>query len=352
MNSRTSKTRTNSSHTGRTRRCRRALAKHDPPRHAPSRPPGSSATRTFVEQGAQSLGDGEERRVVLEVRLPRAGEVDRLDADDPAGPLRQHDDAVGEEHGLRHRVGDEHHRRRQRLAQPGEQVAHVVAGDLVERRRTARPSAAAARRAPSPGRGRRAAASRPTARAGRRSAKSARPTSASRSAGERAASLVASRLTSSSRRALGATVRHGSSAGDCGTNPTRLATRATCGLAPSTSTMPALGSSRPPIRRSSVVLPLPAAPRTVTISPGATSRSISRSASRRPKNLVTPRTLIDADTSPRVWRSQHALPPIWASCRRTLSRSGRAVRTDSVMPDRRRMRSVRRRPVARSGALA
>ena len=38
----------------------------------------------------------------------------------------------------------------------------------------------------------------------------------------------------------------------------------------------------------------------MTISPGATSRSISRSASRRPKNLVTPRTLIDADTSPRV----------------------------------------------------
>src|SRR5688500_10119175 len=60
--------------------------------------------------------------------------------------------------------------------------------------------------------------------------------------------------------------------------------------------MPALGSSRPPMSRSSVVLPLPDAPSTVTISPGATSRSIIRSASSPPKNLVTPRRRIEADT--------------------------------------------------------
>ena len=48
------------------------------------------------------------------------------------GPLRQHDDTVGEVHRLGDRVGDEHDRRRQRLAQPGEEVAHVGAGDLVE----------------------------------------------------------------------------------------------------------------------------------------------------------------------------------------------------------------------------
>ena len=78
------------------------------------------------------------------------------------------------------------------------------------------------------------------------------------------------------------------------------------------------------MRRSSVVLPLPEAPSTVTISPGATSRSISRSASSRPKNLVTPRTLIDADTSARVRSASPALRPATPSrsSRQAASRSG------------------------------
>ena len=50
---------------------------------------------------------------------------------------------------------------------------------------------------------------------------------------------------------------------------------------PSTTTVPAVGSSRPPTIRSSVVLPLPLGPRTVTISPAATVRSIGRQRSRR-----------------------------------------------------------------------
>ena len=48
------------------------------------------------------------------------------------GPGRQHADAVGDEHRLGDRVGDEQHGRRQLLAQPGEEVAHVGPGDLVE----------------------------------------------------------------------------------------------------------------------------------------------------------------------------------------------------------------------------
>ena len=50
----------------------------------------------------------------------------------------------------------------------------------------------------------------------------------------------------------------------------RLAGRASCGVAPSTVTVPVVGSTSPPTRRSSVVLPLPLGPSTVTTSPGAT----------------------------------------------------------------------------------
>ncbi len=87
---------------------------------------------------------------------------------------------------------------------------------------------------------------------------------------------------------MAATVRHGSSAGDWGTKPIRLAARAAWGLAPATVTVPVVGSSRPPTIRSNVVFPLPLGPRTVTISPGSTPRSIGARASTVPNDFATP----------------------------------------------------------------
>ena len=161
-------------------------------------------------------------------------------------------------------------------------------------------------------------------------AKSARPTSPSSSSGSgstrrrRAGSLPATAARSGRRCAKAA------APGDCGTNPTRLATRARCGLASSTVTRPALGSSSPPISRSSVVFPLPDAPRTVTISPGSTSRSIIRSASSPPKNLVTPRRRIEADTRPRVLAAPQELVTRAQLCRRTSSRACRRISSRSL----------------------
>ena len=108
------------------------------------------------------------------------------------GRLRQDDDAVGQVHRLGHRMGDEHDRRRQRLAQPGEEMAHVLPGDLVEGGERLVHQQQSVRQAPSPGRARRAAASRPTARAGRhRRTRRDRPRRAVRRGARRVARGVA-----------------------------------------------------------------------------------------------------------------------------------------------------------------
>ena len=106
----------------------------------------------------------------------------------------------------------------------------------------------------------------------------------------------ARRLTSRSRRALASTVRHGSRAGDWGTKPMRFSDRATCGLDPSTDTLPAVGSTSPPTMRRSVVLPLPDGPSTVTISPDSMVRSRGPSASTAPNRCATPASSMAAVT--------------------------------------------------------
>ena len=139
------------------------------------------------------------------------------------GPRRQHDDAVGDEHRLGDRVGDEQHGRRQRFAQPGQEVAHVGAGDLVEggERLVHQQQRRAERHRPHEGDALLHAA-RQLVRVG--VGEVAEADLGEQLDGVRAAVATATRrLTSSSSRALAATVRHGSRAGDWGTNPMRLA---------------------------------------------------------------------------------------------------------------------------------
>src|SRR5215210_6712434 len=59
---------------------------------------------------------------------------------------------------------------------------------------------------------------------------------------------------------------------------------------PSMSISPAVGSSKPAIIRSVVVLPQPDGPSRARNSPGCTSRSMSSTATRSPKRFVTPRS--------------------------------------------------------------
>ena len=247
------------------------------------------------------------------------------------GPRRQHDDAVGDEHRLGDRVGDEQHGGRQRLAQPGQQVAHVGAGDLVEggERLVHQQQRRAERHRPHEGDALLHAA-RQLVRVGVGEVGEA-------DLGEQLGGVRAARrsprwrLTSSSRRALAATVRHGSRRRRLRDEADALGRRGPrAGWRRRRVTRPPVGSSRPPTMRSSVVLPLPLGPRTVTISPASTARSIGASASTAPNDLVTPDQL-DRD------RRRHG---------------GRAYRRRDRRRLRRRCRAVRGRSLAGSVAAA
>src|SRR3990170_295771 len=74
---------------------------------------------------------------------------------------------------------------------------------------------------------------------------------------------------------LASTVSQGWSRASWATRPRRLARRASAAAPPSTRTRPALGSTRPASRRSSVVLPMPLRPVTATTSPASTRRESS-----------------------------------------------------------------------------
>ena len=222
----TSNTRTSSSHSPPTTAMPTSAASRfsQPDGRVPRRAPFTAPAPSCSSVPQAAFVEGEERRPRPPARRA-AGRASAIGstADDPPRPGRQHDHPVRQEHGLGHGVGDEHDRGRQLLAQAGEQVAHVGAGDLVERgerlvhqqqRRTEghRPHqrdalAHPARQLVRVGVGEVGEADRGEQLLG----------ASARTAPE------ASRFTSSSRRALRATVRHGSSAGDCGTNPMRLA---------------------------------------------------------------------------------------------------------------------------------
>ena len=190
-------------------------------------------------RAAQPGLDGEERRVVLELGVAGAGEVDRSRcrrsgpgrADSTTTRSEMKTDSAIEWVTNRTVVASGSHSRASRWRMSARVISSRAAnGSSISS------SGRAERHRPDEAR--RAAACRPTARAGRRRrTRPGRPRRAARRRRARASAWRA-RLTSSSRRAFSATVRHGSSAGDCGTNPMRLAARATCGLAPSTRDRP------------------------------------------------------------------------------------------------------------------
>ena len=160
-------------------------------------------------------------------------------------------------------------RRRQRLAQPGQQVAHVGAGDLVEggerlvhqQQRRAEGDGAhegdallhAARQLVRVGVGELGQADL-VEQLGRRRAVA--PVVAPAVDVQQQAGVGLDRAPRQQGRRLGHEA-------DALARPA-----ASCGLAPSTVTVPAVGSTSPPTMRSSVVLPLPDGPSTVTTSPG------------------------------------------------------------------------------------
>ena len=70
---------------------------------------------------------------------------------------------------------------------------------------------------------------------------------------------------------------------------------------PSSSTVPSLGSSKPAIILSVVVLPHPDGPSIVKKWPRGMSRSISRTAVKSPKRFVSPRRLTLGAAAPVPW---------------------------------------------------
>ena len=119
----------------------------------------------------------------------------------------------------------------------------------------------------------------PDSSRGKRSAASASPTPASAS---RAAASAAARGTcarSSGRRTFAATRAHGISVGDWNTIARRrAASSAGTASSPHQRMRPAVGASSPATIRSSVVLPQPEGPSSVTNSPARTARSTGSSA--------------------------------------------------------------------------
>ena len=134
------------------------------------------------------------------VASPRSAEVDRDDVGDPARPRRHHHDAVGQEHRLGDRVGDEDDRRAGLARRCAAARPACARGSSRRGRRTARPSAGAAGRRPAPGRWRPAAACRRTAAPGgaRRSRPGATSSSSSRDRSRRSARVPAGSSSGSS----------------------------------------------------------------------------------------------------------------------------------------------------------
>ena len=91
-------------------------------------------------------------------------------------------------------------------------------------------------------------------------------------------------------------------------------------------TSPASALSSPPTIDSSVVLPAPLGPITATSSPSAASKLTSRSATRSPKRLVTPRTFTCATVLPR------APPPRQDLARAATPAPPAAIVAGSVVP--------------------
>ncbi|KQT94231.1 hypothetical protein ASG49_04850 [Marmoricola sp. Leaf446] len=125
----------------------------------------------------------------------------------------------------------------------------------------------------------------PESSCGRREPRWGRPTSSSDSATR--AARAARGSPSSPKATLRSTSRWGNRAWSWKTMPTRRRSGGRCRwpsstTSPPTPTTPASECSRPATSRSSVDLPQPEGPTTVTTSPGATSRSSPRTASTAP----------------------------------------------------------------------
>ena len=97
----------------------------------PSRP--SRGWPPVKERTAERHLQGEELGRLLLLGVSGPGEGDLPVGLDPAGPAGHDDDPVGEHDGLGDRVGHEHHRGLALLGQLQQEVAHLGAGDLVER---------------------------------------------------------------------------------------------------------------------------------------------------------------------------------------------------------------------------
>ena len=207
-----------------------------------------------------------ERRRGARFDAARPRDRDLVDAGDPARARRHHDHAVGEEHRLGDRMGDEDDGLPRAAPRPraGLRPRCAAARGSSRRassrraRRTARPSAGSADRAAAPGRARRAAACRRTARADAcRRTRRGRP--------DRAAAGARSRYfagpapdSSAGSSTLSSTERHFSSTAAWNTMPTRE-TGPTTG-APSTKTRPDVTGRSPAMMRISVDLPQPLGP--------------------------------------------------------------------------------------------
>ena len=155
------------------------------------------------------------------------------------GARRQHDDPIRQVDRLGQRVGDEQHRRVERLAQPRQQVSHVGPGDLVERRERLVHQEVRSAERERPGEGDALLhAARQLVRVGVAEVGEPDLVQAARLDVGQVAAGWPPRLTSCSRRTLASTVRHGSSAGDCGTNPIRLRVAGAPAVSPSIVTVP------------------------------------------------------------------------------------------------------------------
>ena len=88
-------------------------------------------------------------------------------------------------------------------------------------------------------------------------------------------------------------------------NPICLWRRASLGVMPFTTISPDVGVSRPAISRRSVVLPHPDGPRSVTVSPSATSKVTGARASSDPNDFETSRSSIRGGTTSERTRPRH-----------------------------------------------
>ncbi len=197
------------------------------------------------------------------------------DLDDAARPRRHHDHAVGEEHRFRDAVRDEQHGLAAARAQMRSSSRFIARASSRRARRRARPSGAATDRAPARGRCRRAAACRPRARSGI-ALEAVEPDQLGELARAPLVLPRSRRCISIGSITLSSTVRQGSSTGAWNTMPTSR-------LGPSTgrprsSTSPLVRRSRPARILSSVLLPQPLGPTTVTNSPSSMAKLASVSA--------------------------------------------------------------------------